>query len=79
MEGIVILDSPVEADYGEWLAHHPECDTIVDPIGNNPKIYVYAYAMSYEYNKALETLQRKNYKGKHILGGMTREAAARIR
>ena len=78
MEGIVILDSPVEVNAVEWLIQHPECDTIVNPFGNEPDVFVCAYAKSWEYNGDLEKLWKSKYKGKELLGGITREAAAHL-
>ncbi len=70
-DSIVVPEYPIEADYGQWLMEHPECDLIADHIGTGTKLLIYAYATSKEGNKALRLCRDEKFDGKTIFKGVS--------
>ena len=71
---IVVLESPIEVDTGEWIENHIECDTVVENISQGIRMLVYAYADSPEGNISLKKFRDEKMKGKKILKGLSRYA-----
>ena len=71
-ERVVVLDPPVRTDYLDWLIAHPECDAIIEDADTQHDVYVYAYATSLDANDDLKKMWKKDYKGKHVMGGLSR-------
>ena len=68
---IVVLDFPIEANYGQWAIDHPECDTVYEQIGTSSTILVYAYSLSKGGNKNLHRYRDEFLEGKKILMGVS--------
>jgi len=78
MTNIMVLQYPIEANYGEWAVDHPECDTVCEQIGASPTILIYAYATSKKGNSPLHMFRDKNLAGKDILKGVSMDGIRKL-
>ena len=77
-EEITILEHPIVAEYIQWVIDHPECDTIIEHIGNGPTMRVFAFAQTKTANKALRRYRKEHFPDKRILMGMTKDGISSI-
>ncbi len=78
MTYISIPDYPIEINYGDWVINHPDCDSIMEMIGNGPIMLVYAYSTSKEGNKELRQLKDTSFSDKKILMGVSKDGISRL-
>ena len=75
---IEVLQEPIEADYVQWAIEHPECDSIIEHIGQGATMRVFAYAITKAANRALRDYRNKYLSDKRILVGMTKDGISSI-
>lgn len=75
---ITILEDPIEANWGDWLVAHPDCDTICEDVKTGERIRVFAFSKSLEGNRTLKQYRNQSLLGKKILKGLSSDAIAGI-